>query len=758
MENKKLITVSLLSNAVLMGFAAQKVNADNVNTQTTDIQNQRNVVDPQTEYNHVVSSIEAQSQQQVNQANQNYQVAVQNAQQSYNDTVTKLNLDANTQQTDLKNQFNLQVNQVNQNNANYGVQENKYLQELEATQKEVALQQNQLDTAKATLIQAEAAAKNSEEYKEAIKKYTTAVPASQVHNVTSSNMPASAPTYKSENTISSEAQLPTSLVAPQTTAQTRAESSHYVTYYYGSKDDTSAKIYNGQLTEAQKLELADYAVTLVNSWRKSQGIKNVKFNSNVQKATENLAQVRLDNHLDYNHQNFSVRYQKPFLEQGLTSSAENLSLDAFGLSAISKGYTTMLELKLAILNTATTMIYMDESPANRGGHTKNFRDAEYMGFAIQYNPTSSTPYVLIWEMAKPITNYLSDYYANLAAKENNYAAKDAALRARYISQANDYTLQSTNKINQARQNGLNDAWKLVNLKVANQQAAYNVAANKLNVATGKYNAAKVALDNFRSNKNANVVQINNHINNLKTQLNQNLTNIQNNLKNAVQVAKNEFDKTVDLAQQARDKMIAQVAAKKHEVITTAQAAMDAKLNKTTATNNELSIVAKLNQRGKLAATEAGDKDAVVSSDELVKENNGLQKIIYSPVKHDFVKHDFIVEKKNAVQSTQKSKINLTASQEVSKLAKTTINTNQVVEVVTNQFMPVVKMADKIVSGDQSTKQNNPVKKVTAPKVETENVMTSHNDVNTVSSVKTVITGFVVAMVAGMSGLVINKKK
>ena len=758
MENKKLITVSLLSNAVLMGFAAQKVNADNVNTQTTDIQNQRNVVDPQTEYNHVVSSIEAQSQQQVNQANQNYQVAVQNAQQSYNDTVTKLNQDANTQQTDLKNQFNLQVNQVNQNNANYSVQENKYLQELEATQKEVAIQQNQLDTAKATLIQAEAAAKNSEEYKEAIKKYTTAVPASQVHNVTSSNMPASAPTYKSENTISSEAQLPTSLVAPQTTAQTRAESSHYVTYYYGSKDDTSAKIYNGQLTEAQKLELADYAVTLVNSWRKSQGIKNVKFNSNVQKATENLAQVRLDNHLDYNHQNFSVRFQKLFLEQGLTSSAENLSLDAFGLSAISKGYTTMLELKLAILNTATTMIYMDESPANRGGHTKNFRDAEYMGFAIQYNPTSSTPYVLIWEMAKPITNYLSDYYANLAAKENNYAAKDAALRARYISQANDYTLQSTNKINQARQNGLNDAWKLVNLKVANQQAAYNVAANKLNVATGKYNAAKVALDNFRSNKNANVVQINNHINNLKTQLNQNLTNIQNNLKNAVQVAKNEFDKTVDLAQQTRDKMIAQVAAKKHEVITTAQAAMDAKLNKTTATNNELSIVAKLNQRGKLAATEAGDKDAVVSSDELVKENNGLQKIIYSPVKHDFVKHDFIVEKKNAVQSTQKSKINLTASQEVSKLAKTTINTNQVVEVVTNQFMPVVKMADKIVSGDQSTKQNNPVKKVTAPKVETENVMTSHNDVNTVSSVKTVITGFVVAMVAGMSGLVINKKK
>lgn len=753
MENKKLITVSLLSNAVLMGFAAQKVNADNVNTQTTDIQNQRNVVDPQTEYNHVVSSIEAQSQQQVNQANQNYQVAVQNAQQSYNDTVTKLNQDANTQQTDLKNQFNLQVNQVNQNNANYSVQENKYLQELEATQKEVAIQQNQLDTAKATLIQAEAAAKNSEEYKEAIKKYTTAVPASQVHNVTSSNMPASAPTYKSENTISSEAQLPTSLVAPQTTAKTRAESSHYVTYYYGSKDDTSAKIYNGQLTEAQKLELADYAVTLVNSWRKSQGIKNVKFNSNVQKATENLAQVRLDNHLDYNHQNFSVRYQKPFLEQGLTSSAENLSLDAFGLSAISKGYTTMLELKLAILNTATTMIYMDESPANRGGHTKNFRDAEYMGFAIQYNPTSSTPYVLIWEMAKPITNYLSDYYANLAAKENNYAAKDAALRARYISQANDYTLQSTNKINQARQNGLNDAWKLVNLKVANQQAAYNVAANNLNVATGKYNAAKVALDNFRSNKNANVVQINNHINNLKTQLNQNLTNIQNNLKNAVQVAKNEFDKTVDLAQQARDKMIAQVAAKKHEVITTAQAAMDAKLNKTTATNNELSIVAKLNQRGKLAATEAGDKDAVVSSDELVKENNGLQKIIYSPVKHDF-----IVEKKNAVQSTQKSKINLTASQEVSKLAKTTINTSQAVEVVTNQFMPVVKMADKIVSGDQSTKQNNPVKKVTASKVETENVMTSHNDVNTVSSVKTVITGFVVAMVAGMSGLVINKKK
>ena len=168
--------------------------------------------------------------------NQNYQVAVQNAQQSYNDTVTKLNQDANTQQSDLKNQFNLQVNQVNQNNADYSVQENKYLQELEATQKEVAIQQKQLDTAKATLIQAEDAAKNSEEYKEAIKKYTTAVPASQVHNVTSSNMPASAPTYKSENTISSEAQLPTSLVAPQTTAKTRAESSHYVTYYYGSKD------------------------------------------------------------------------------------------------------------------------------------------------------------------------------------------------------------------------------------------------------------------------------------------------------------------------------------------------------------------------------------------------------------------------------------------------------------------------------------------------------------------------------------------
>lgn len=761
MENKKLLTISLLSNAVLMGYAAQKVNADNVNTQTINIQNQNNVVDPQAEYNHVVNNIEAQSQQQVNQANQNYQVATQNAQQVYNARVAQLNQAANAQQADLTNQFNNQVDQANQGNVNYTEQENKYLQELNAAQKEVTINQQEVAAAKAALSKAQVVAQNSPEYKQDIQKYTTAVPASQVHNVTSTNMPASAPTYSAQNTISSEAQLPTTLVAPQTTAQTRAESAHYMTYNYDSKNDTTAKIFNGQLSEAQKLELADYAVTLINSWRNSQGLGNIKFNSNVQKATEEMAQVRLDNELNYNHQDFSVKYQKPFLAQGLISSAENLSLDALGGSAVSKGYTTMLQLKTAILNTATTMVYMDESPANLGGHTKNFRNAEYMGFAIQYNPTSSTPYILIWEMAQPVTDYLSDYYANQASKQNDYATRDVALRARYISQTNDYKLQSTNKINQARQNGLNEAAKLVQAKYTQQQAAYNDAANKLNTATIKYNAAKVALDNFRSTKNVTIAQVNEHISNLKKQLSQNIANIQNDLKNAVQDAKNQLNKTIDAAQQDRDKVIAQVAAKKHEVITTAQDKMYAKLNKTTQENDgqELSIVAKLNQRGKLSASEADDKaaDATTAVDsttnELAKQDKTLQKIVYSPVKRDFVieKDTFKQDDKVTRESNQVS-----ASQVAVKLVNNV--TSQAAEVVTNQFVPVVKFADTVASTtNQVANPSASVNKNAGSKVNSENVMSSINE-SSVSSVKTIIAGVVTAMIAGMSGLVVNKKK
>ncbi|WP_025022470.1 SEC10/PgrA surface exclusion domain-containing protein [Ligilactobacillus hayakitensis] len=842
MENKKLITVSLLSNAVLMGIAAQKVNADNVNPQVANEQSTQNVVDPKTEYNHVVNNIEAQSQQQVNQANQAYQVTVQNVQQEYNDNVTKLTQDANAQQAELKNQFNIQVNQVNQANVNYSEQENKYLQELEAAQQAVVSEQQQVNDAKVTLDQAQAAAKNTSEYKEAIKKYTTAVPASQVHGVDSSNNPVSAPTYNAENIISSEAQLPTTLVAPQTTAQTRAERSHYMTYYYAPKDDTSAKIYNGNLTDNQKLELADYAVTLVNSWRKAQGLDNVKFNRNVQQATEDLVQVRLANNLDYNHQNFGVRYQKTFLAQGLISTAENLSLDAFGRTAISKGYTTMLELKLAILNTATTMVYMDESPANQGGHTRNFRNAEYMGLALQYNPTSQTPYVLIWEMAKPVNDYLCDYYANVAEKEHDYTTRDVALRAKYVVQQGDYILQSTNKINQALQNGRNAALNLVKSKFEKQQAAYNTAANSLKVATDKYNAAKVALDNFRASKKASVAQANERISSLKDQLSQNLANVQSKLNAAISDAKNEMDKKINLAQQDRDKKITQIAAKKHELIANAQVEMDAKLNKANkpAAKPEVSVVAKVDQRGKVNVTESDDKAAVVAKDSEVKQSKELPKIIYNPIKHDFVvkentevkpsselqkvnsnpvkptavvkentevkpsselqkvnnnpvkaaavvkenaevkpsselqkvnnnpvklaatakENTAVTAVNNGVQSQQESKDTFNVSHVISNVAKTVTNAPQAVEVVTNQFVPVIKAADTAVTSAQETsaqetKENTPVKQASKSKVKTENVMASNDE--TTTSVKTVIAGAVAAVIAGMSGLVIKKR-
>lgn len=220
------------------------------------------------------------------------------------------------------------------------------------------------------------------------------------------NIPATVtPTTNTNNSsdkahdIKSEGNLPTSIIDPKLPSSVANDPDADAVNFYGdSMSQDNSQVINGSLTDSQQKELADYAVTLVNSWRKAQGLNPVVWSQQVQDATVEIARLREKYQLGSNHtisnDTVSEEADKVADKNGLYDNSENLGY----VDSLHTTFTMGL-MKQKILMALTSMIYQDAS--SNWGHKKNLTNFEGMGFAVQYNTNpndgSIFPYVLVFE-------------------------------------------------------------------------------------------------------------------------------------------------------------------------------------------------------------------------------------------------------------------------------------------------------------------------------------------------------------------------
>ncbi|WP_100665208.1 SEC10/PgrA surface exclusion domain-containing protein [Leuconostoc citreum] len=193
-------------------------------------------------------------------------------------------------------------------------------------------------------------------------------------NRTAENSDIDSPAHQ----ISSEGNLPTTISDPHIDAAHQNDAEYYNYYIYSDAHDTTAKI-NGDATSAQQKELADYAMTLINSYRQQKGLQPLLWTKEAQQAVEASAKLRENEDLGLVHTNRASDTIKngtasAYKALGIGMNSENLGM--------SSGEQTMLSAKTNILNIITAMIYQDGASFN--GHRLNFESSiPMMGFALQ---------------------------------------------------------------------------------------------------------------------------------------------------------------------------------------------------------------------------------------------------------------------------------------------------------------------------------------------------------------------------------------
>lgn len=318
------------------------------------------------------------------------------------------------------------------------------------------------------------------------------------------------------HTISTEAQLPVVLTKPVVKKSDVASDYGYYGYINTNNSDKTAVVSTTGLTKQQQYELADYAVTLVNSYRTAIGTETLKYNSNVEDATIAEAAIRNQEQLDFTHLSFNETEKAAFSAQGLQLDGENLGV-AQATAAESK--TTILALKVALLNAITEMVYVDDAHAN--GHLHNFVVADYMGVAVQANASMTYPYQLIFEVASAVpSSHVTQKTATARIKQaqasanQQYTAAKEAVASALIAQAN---LKLTNA---ALLNALvtqRDA-ALTRLATLQQQALINLAdkyqTQKNNIQT-KLAAQKKAIEIAAASQIAQLANANKRVSRIK---------------------------------------------------------------------------------------------------------------------------------------------------------------------------------------------------------------------------------------------------
>lgn len=193
--------------------------------------------------------------------------------------------------------------------------------------------------------------------------------------------------------------MPVTLLNPQVPADHANDD--YAPLYYGS--DTGAKdtseVVNGALTDAQEKELADYAVTLIDSYHQQEGLAPVVWDARAQNIADQITRLRENENIGFDHTyadlNSSLAKQADQIFSnvgGVWDAGENMG------AVMNNDRYTMTYFKTAILNTISSMIYQDGG-ANNWGHRNNFRNFQGIGVTVQKNngsESNSFPYLIVF--------------------------------------------------------------------------------------------------------------------------------------------------------------------------------------------------------------------------------------------------------------------------------------------------------------------------------------------------------------------------
>ena len=223
--------------------------------------------------------------------------------------------------------------------------------------------------------------------------HPTATPATPVDSTTNPN-----DAYDDGHTINRTGNLPTSVVNPKIPSSA-VNDEYYADYYGATGDKDTTEAINGSATASQQKELADYAITLINSVRAQNGLAPITWSKNVEDATIASAQAREKAGAGFTHTEYLTSSAKADTEAAYTAKGLTFSLENMGMTSTSE--LTMLTAKAAILNAITAMVYQDGFSQN--GHLENFLTTDLtMGFAIQQ---FNGGYILLFQGAYPDSTY-----------------------------------------------------------------------------------------------------------------------------------------------------------------------------------------------------------------------------------------------------------------------------------------------------------------------------------------------------------------
>ncbi|MCT3058428.1 SEC10/PgrA surface exclusion domain-containing protein [Leuconostoc citreum] len=311
----------------------------------------------------------AQAQRDAETANYNDAVANQKAQSAQTDAQIDNTLKDGTASAQKENADQNAQADVNQNKATADAQASHD----SAKAKQSATNADTENKVKAQNADSEQTASKAVSDAQYIVDHLNSTPATP-GNRTAENSDIDSPAHQ----ISTEGNLPTAISDPHIDASHQNDAQYYDYYIYSATHDTTAKI-NGDATSAQQKELADYAMTLINSYRQQIGQAPAIWSKEQQTAIEEAVIAREKANVGVAHTNVSPQAVKDATEKAY--AAQNLGLNGENIGQ-SEGSQTMLEAKTNILNIITAMIYQDGDSYN--GHRANFAKPNLMmAFALQ---------------------------------------------------------------------------------------------------------------------------------------------------------------------------------------------------------------------------------------------------------------------------------------------------------------------------------------------------------------------------------------
>ncbi|MCM6820201.1 SEC10/PgrA surface exclusion domain-containing protein [Pediococcus pentosaceus] len=328
--------------------------------------------------------------------------------------------------------------------------------------------------------------------------------------------------------IDSEADLPTELTEPSGLTDAEKNQDHYGSpdpwYKYTGANDTSAVVKAGtQLTAQQQKELAQYALTLINDFRKQHGLKPVIMSDTVQELGDAVVNLRIKDgteagvHSDTGSAELDDAVSR--IASGNQYDVLNGGKNLFNTILGASYDTTMLQLKVELLQCITGMAYADGSW--NWGHRDNFlqhtygsqdeADQVYMNFNIQ-NYAADPVHVLasmtylfnFWDAKTGTDGTAEKALSNGTYSEYvNHGYDSVETNPAYTQAVNDYNqalaqVASANKAyTQANYNANStaSASKLAQQTLANAKAQLKTAqANLANAKTKLANAEKALAD------------------------------------------------------------------------------------------------------------------------------------------------------------------------------------------------------------------------------------------------------------------------